>query len=62
MLTIHEALKILNSNEKQKKYTQAEVSKILPFLYQLGEIAYLQFKQTKNNQNEKSNTIHTCIN
>lgn len=53
MLTIHEALKILNKNKK--KYTAEQANNILKLLYQLGEIAYLQFKQQNNH--EKSNNI-----
>lgn len=57
MLSSNECLKILN--QKEKKYTLEQANKIIALLYQLGEIAYLQFKQLKN---EKSNTIHSCLN
>jgi hypothetical protein len=42
MLSVSEALKILN--QKGKKYTVAQAKEILNFLYQLAEIAYLQYK------------------
>lgn len=57
MLSVNEALKILNKNEK--KYTQEQAKNILNLLNQFGEIAYSQFKQNKDN--EKSNTIRPSI-
>jgi hypothetical protein len=59
MLTTNEILKILNNNKNNKKYTEGEAHKIKLLLYQLGEMAYLQFKQI--NANEKSNLIRTGI-
>jgi Ca2+-binding EF-hand superfamily protein len=58
MLSVNEAIKILNKNEK--KYTQEQTKNILNLLTQFGEIAYSQFKQNKGN--EKSNTIRPSIN
>jgi hypothetical protein len=57
MISAHEAIQILNKNEK--KYTLQQTNSILGILYQFGEIAYIQFKQNKIN--EKSNIIHTSI-
>lgn len=47
MLATKDILNILNNNNRQKKYTIEEANKIKQLLYQLGEIAYLQFKETK---------------
>lgn len=60
MLTTNEVLKILNNNKPQKNYTTEEANKIKLLLYQFGEIAFLQFKQSKND--EKSCTIHQGLN
>lgn len=57
MLQTNECLKILN--QKEKKYTAEQAENIRMFLYQLGEIAYLQFKQIKIN--EESNLIYQGI-
>ena len=59
MISTNEVLKNLNS--KQPKYTNDDARIIKLFLYQLGELTYLQFKQL-NNEKEKSNTIRTCVN
>ena len=59
MLNTDECLKILNKN-KNKKYTREEAQKLKTLLYQFGEIAYLQFKQTE--ANEKSYSICKSIN
>lgn len=59
MLSLNECLKILN--EKEKKYTVEEAKRITELLYQLGQIAYLQFKQAKENE-KQGHLIHTCLN
>ncbi len=56
MLSINDCLKILN--QKEKKYTQEQAYKIVTLLYQLGEIAYFQFKHKVN---EKSNIVYQGI-
>ena len=61
MLSTNEALKILNNNNQQKKYTQEEASKIKLLLYQFGEIAYLQFKPTEIN-GQKRSIVYQSIN
>lgn len=59
MLSINEAVKILNNNSENRKYTKEESKQILGLLYQFGEIAYLQFKTIKD---EKSNIVRTSVN
>lgn len=54
MLSINDAIKILNKNKTGKKYNQEQAKQILQLLYQFGEIAFEQFKQAKN---EECNTI-----
>jgi len=62
MLSTNDVLKTLNNNTKQKKYTYEEGNKIKLTLYQLGEIAYLEFKQIEKDAKEKSNNIRKGIN
>lgn len=59
MLTINECLKILN--QKERKYTLQETKDIIELLYQLGQIAYCQFKKQKENE-KQSNIIYTGLN
>ena len=59
MLSTNEVLQILNKNEK--KYTTEQAKNIKLLLYQLGEIAYLQFKNIKNDKTENRSIVYTGI-
>jgi len=59
MLTVEHAVKILNNNKKGKKYTNEQARQIIGLLNQFGEIAYLEFK---NRKDEESNIIREGIN
>lgn len=59
MLTTNDALKILNKNKKGK-YSSEQANKIKALLYQLGEIAFLQLKLLKEDE-QKSDIIHKGI-
>ena len=59
MLTTNDILKIINKNEKCYTIEQANSIKLL--LYQLGDLAYLQYKTTKNDSKEKGIIICESI-
>ena len=59
MLSTNDVLKILNA--KEKKYTIEQANNIKVLLYQLGDIAYAQYKNSKKDENEKGIVIYPGI-
>ena len=58
MLSIEKTLQTLNKNGK--KYTKEQAQEILNILYQLAEIEFLNYQQSK--EYETSNNLHKGIN